>query len=473
MGLNVLRFDARLLLAATLAGVAVCGFPAASGAVQSPIPPVVGQAPELMSSAAVAAYYQERGNAPIWLRDATTAEAAKLLGPILRRATVDGFAAGPRLAQEVETALARAQGVKPAEQIIAADRLVSAAWALYVQALARPVSGMTFGDKRLAPQPPSVSRILFEAGSAPSLAAHVRQVSDVNPIYAALREAAWMQAQQGGPAGVDKRVLANLERARLLPGRGRSIVVDTASARLWLFNDGRVEDAMKVIVGKRDTPTPMLAGTIHYATFNPYWNIPTDVARRTVAPLVLKRGTSYLAKARYEVAADWTDGAKAIDPAGVDWKAVADGSASVRIRQLPGASNMMGAIKFGFANDLGIYLHDTPQKGLFAKARRNFSLGCVRVEDAQRLARWLLGRDPAAPSTEPEQHVALPRGVPIYITYLTAEASNGVVTFAADVYRRDPAGETQFAGQAAKPAASPDVIAASAPTEERSEAVPH
>ena len=92
-----------------------------------------------------------------------------------------------------------------------------------------------------------------------------------------------------------------------------------------------------------------------------------------------------------------------LDPETVDWKAVAAGTADVHIRQLPGPGNMMGAIKFGFANGLGIYLHDTPNKELFGKAKRNFSLGCVRVEDATRLARWLLGREPVAPSPSPSR----------------------------------------------------------------------
>ena len=102
---------------------------------------------------------------------------------------------------------------------------------------------------------------------------------------------------------------------------------------------------------------------------------------------------------------------------------------------------MMGAIKFAFPNDLGIYLHDTPNKGLFGKARRNFSLGCVRVEDATRLARWFLGREPVAPSAEPEQNVQMPQGVPVFITYLTARADGGQLAFADDVYGLDPRAE--------------------------------
>ncbi len=82
----------------------------------------------------------------------------------------------------------------------------------------------------------------------------------------------------------------------------------------------------------------------------------------------------------------------------------------------------MGQIKFGLAQGNGIYLHDTPNKDLFAKAERNLSNGCIRLEDASRFARWLLGNDPTLASAAPEQHVALPGAVPITITYLDSRA---------------------------------------------------
>jgi murein L,D-transpeptidase YcbB/YkuD len=138
------------------------------------------------------------------------------------------------------------------------------------------------------------------------------------------------------------------------------------------------------------------------------------------------------------VASDWTDHATVVPPEDVDWKAVVAGTTEVHIRQLPGPANMMGAIKFGFANELGIFLHDTPRKELFAKDSRNYSHGCVRVEDALRLGRWLLGHEPVAPSAEPEQFVQLAKGVPVYITYLTAQSDGSQLTFAEDVYGRDP-----------------------------------
>ena len=204
------------------------------------------------------------------------------------------------------------------------------------------------------------------------------------------------------------------------PAHGRYLLVDAASARLFMVEDGQVVDSMKVIVGKPEAQTPTISSKIYYATLNPYWNVPADLARKLIAPRVLADGVSYLREHHYQVLASFDDGAPEISPTDVDWKAVAAGTEKVKIRQLPGPGNSMGQVKFGFPNGYGIFLHDTPKKELFASDERAVSNGCVRLEDAPRLARWLLGRDPSmiVASSAPEQHVALPRAVPIYITYL-------------------------------------------------------
>ena len=100
----------------------------------------------------------------------------------------------------------------------------------------------------------------------------------------------------------------------------------------------------------------------------------------------------------------------------------------------------MGSLKFPFPNSEDIYLHDTPGKELFAKDVRNLSNGCVRVEDARRLGRWLLGQDPVAPSNDPELRVPLPHGVPIVLTYLTAQVTDGKLTYLNDFYGWDTTG---------------------------------
>lgn len=212
-----------------------------------------------------------------------------------------------------------------------------------------------------------------------------------------------------------------------IPSRGRAVLVDAASARLYMISNGRVVDSMRVIVGAPDTATPELRSTLWYATLNPYWNVTQELTRTLIAPNVLRQGYSYLERQGYEVVSNFGKDGRVIAPENVDWRAVADGREKVLVRQRPGPRNSMGEVKFNIPNSNGIYLHDTPRKELFAEDDRDLSHGCVRLEDAPRLARWLLGRDPDAADAGPEQFVPVPGGVPIVITYL------------------DPAAQTQMA----------------------------
>jgi L,D-transpeptidase YcbB len=202
-----------------------------------------------------------------------------------------------------------------------------------------------------------------------------------------------------------------------IPLQGRYVLVDAASARLYMIEDGRVRDSMKVIVGKPETPTPQLKSVLNYETLNPYWHVTPDLGKTLIAPRVLQEGTAYLTTRGYEVVTAFGPNARVLSPDSVDWKAVAAGDAQVHVRQRPGPANSLGQFKFDLPNGDGIYLHDTPKKELFAQDQRNLSHGCVRLEDAPRLARWLLGKDPPAPSI-PEEHILLPRAVPITISYL-------------------------------------------------------
>ncbi len=193
-----------------------------------------------------------------------------------------------------------------------------------------------------------------------------------------------------------------------IPAHGRHVLVDAASARLFMIENGQVVDSMRVIVGKADSATPTLRSTIYHATLNPYWNVPVDLARKIIAPRVLSDGPSYLKARGYEVLTKFGPDAQEIDPDSVDWQAVAAGRTKVYVRQLPGPGNSMGRMKFGFVNNNGIFLHDTPKKELFEEASRQLSNGCVRLEDADRLARWMLGRDPAAEQAAPSSTSRFP-----------------------------------------------------------------
>ena len=425
----------RILAGAACAALTVLCTPAlAAAAPEAATTAVTTSVPT--GNPAVDAFYASRRGAPLWLISGSDSPAARELVNVLLQSPLDGFANGPALAAQAQSLLGRAQAGDPAAAANA-DRLLSAAWVAYVTALQTPPPGMTYADQWVAPRQDSPATILARTAAAPSLTAYVRKISDVNPIYAELRDAAWSAAQANG-GQLDPRVLASLDRARDVPPQGRYVMVDTGGARLYMIEDGRIVDSMKVIVGKADpsTQTPMLASTIYYATLNPYWHVSGDMIRSLIARNVLDQGLGYLKSRGYQVMA--ADGSgEILDPAKVDWRAVAAGRASVQVRQLPGPLNSMGRIKIPFPNPADIYLHDTPNKDLFAQDDRTLSHGCIRLQDAERLGRWLLGRDPQAASRDPEQNVLLPAPVPIYVTYLTAHVEGGQLSLVDDIYRRD------------------------------------
>ncbi len=430
-----------------MAGASLLAAPLCAQAVEpASITPSAPAPAALVASAsaidpAVDYYYAARPGALIWLKDEASKAGALKVAEVLRSARIDALPNNSVLAGAVDAAIL-AGGM-------ASDKIISDAWVRFARAWRAPVGGVHFGDPALQLKPQSASELLTAAAAAPSLAAHVTQLAAPNPFYAALRDA----SAADGTAG-DPRVRATLERLRLIPATGRAIVIDVASAHLWAIEDGRTVDNMKVIIGKAKSPSALMAGTIHYVTFNPYWNIPDDVTQNSIARLVLKRGTKYLKLARYETwSAVGTKGEK-VDPDTIDWKAVAAGTATTFVRQLPGANNMMGAMKFGFVNDYDIFLHDTPRRALFTRANRMLSMGCVRLEHADRLAAWL-GKDPKSVDDTPEQHVQLDKGVPVYITSLTATAIDGKVAFADDVYGVDrPAQAAAAANVTITPAAA-------------------
>jgi murein L,D-transpeptidase YcbB/YkuD len=392
----------------------------------------------------VAAYYATYGSKPIWLRSGYDDPAIGQLTAILQRAPFDGFAQGPQLAAQVQAAVGQARSGNPAD-IAAAERMLSAAWVSYVQAIRRPTAGMIYAYPVLKPQGTNADEILLTAAAAPSLGDYLVATAAVNTVYRQLRDAAWAEAQASGNFTPDPRLLANLDRARSIPARGKFMLVDSGSQRLTLFENGQPVDSMKIIVGTNELPTPLIASIMYYVTYNPYWHAPDHLVRKTIAPNVLRLGPKYLKSRGYNVIEAWSENPKIVDPATVDWKAAAAGKTHLLVQQDPGPLNSMGNLKFPFPNPEDIYLHDTPNKALFAKALRNLSNGCVRVEDARRLGRWLLGTEPVAPSADPEVRVQLAQGVPIVLTYLTAQVRDGKLSYTDDFYGWDKAPPTQFA----------------------------
>ncbi len=397
--------------------------------------PATGQSAVMPAASAVASFYSTWGSQPIWFRGGTQSAAAAQLVTILQRAPFDGFSSGPQLAAEVQAAIGRAASGQKSD-IDAAERILSTAWVQYVQAIKRPTPGMVYAIPVLMPQGTRADQILLTASAAPSLERHLATVANVNSIYAQLRDTAWAQAQASGNFTPDPRLLANLERIRSIPSSGKFIVVDSGTQIMTMFDNGRPVDSMKIVVGKSEYATPMIASIMYYIVYNPYWNAPDHLVRK-IAQNYLTMGEKYLKSRGYQVMKDWTAASPVVPSDQVNWKAVATGKEQIRIRQKPQDDNSMGDLKFPFVNDLDIFLHDTPHKEYFARSNRYLSNGCVRLEDARRFGRWLLGTEPAAPGTDAEIQVQLPRGVPIYLTYLTAQARDGKLSYLPDTYGWD------------------------------------
>ena len=301
-------------------------------------------------------------------------------------------------------------------------------------------AGLTVTDPSTPVPQRDPVRILEAAAAAPSLDAHLEAARRMNPIYEGLRTALARARARGAPEAELVAIRLNLDRARAIPANPgpRWVLVDVAAQELRWYENGRLAGSMAVAVGKPSMATPAMAGMIRYAVHNPYWNIPPDLARTTWAPRVLRAGPAALTSAGIEPLSDWTPHATPIEPSSVDWNAVVAGRALVRLRQSPGPHNMMGEMKFMLPNRLGIYLHDTPDKAVFARSRRLVSSGCVRLADAPRFARWLLGPGgDIAPSAAPEHRVDLPQPVPVYIAYFTAVEGPEGLERRPDIYGRD------------------------------------
>ena len=275
-----------------------------------------------------------------------------------------------------------------------------------------------------------------------ALAAQVKEFQSVHGIKPdGIAGAGTIQALNRGAQYYEQLIIINMERARRLPApeeQRKYVLVDAGDARLSMWQNGRKVDEMKVVVGKAETATPMMAAYIKYASVNPYWNVPPELVRSLVAPRVVAQGVKYLTDREYQVLTDYSDDAQTIDPNSVDWNAVVDGRQEVRLRRLPSPANSMVMMKFMLPNYFGIYLHDSPEKEHFTKNELWISNGCVRVEDYKRLARFLFeGVVPQGKNPKVEDEVDLPQPIPVYMTYLTAQPTANGVQFMPDHYGRD------------------------------------
>ena len=208
----------------------------------------------------------------------------------------------------------------------------------------------------------------------------------------------------------------------IYPTRGRYLLVDAASARLYMVEDGEVRDSMRVIVGKPTSQTPTLASKIYYATLNPYWNVTPDLVRSVDRRRRAQGGPAYLSSRGYQVL-DSFDDAPSRSPARSTGRRSPPAARRSRFANCPGPPIRWGRSSSASPTMTASTSTTRRRRSCSRSDDRNLSHGCVRLEDAPRLARWLLGRDPGDFGSIPEEQVPLPQAVPIYITYLNEPAN--------------------------------------------------
>ena len=240
------------------------------------------------------------------------------------------------------------------------------------------------------------------------------------------------------------QMMVNMERLRWIPvNMGKQfLLVNIPEFKLHVFESGKPIWSTNIVVGKDAKQTSIFKGNISKIVLNPYWNVPNSIINEEILPK-LKRNTSYLSKNNMEV----LSGEKVVKASSINWKKYKK-NIPFLIRQKPGKDNALGKMKFLFPNNFSIYLHDTPSKNLFNSSKRDFSHGCIRVENPMKLALYFLKNNKewnqtkidSIIETNKEYEIPIKPTVPVYIAYFTTWVDDdGNLNFRNDIYDLDAA----------------------------------
>lgn len=240
-----------------------------------------------------------------------------------------------------------------------------------------------------------------------------------------------------------KQIILNMERWRWIPKSFEEdyLIVNIPEYRLRVYEKGKEQLAMNVIVGKTMNSTPIFSDKMENVVLAPYWNVPASIVREELGPKIAS-DPGYLDRTNMELV---DAKGNQVSPSSVDWGSVTRDNWKYILRKKPGPKNDLGDVKFVFPNTNDIYLHDTPHDELFSQAKRNFSHGCVRVEKPLQLAEYLLrpvgwdmNKIKSTIAQGQERHVKLKQVLPVYLVYFTAWADErGNVHFRDDIYGHD------------------------------------
>lgn len=220
-----------------------------------------------------------------------------------------------------------------------------------------------------------------------------------------------------------------------------TIIINLPSANLVLYKNGKAILESRIIIGKKNTPTPTQSSRITEVILHPRWTVPYKIASKELLPIIQK-SSNYLDDNNFEVLDVY---GQIVDPLTIDWASLSAKKFPYTLRQSSGVGNSLGVIKLNFYNPFNTYLHDTPQKGLFKKSKRYFSHGCMRVEKIVPLAHLLLDKKMLLNANKLKENDSLygyapiilstKERVPILILYNTAWVdAEGKIGFYEDVY---------------------------------------
>jgi murein L,D-transpeptidase YcbB/YkuD len=253
-----------------------------------------------------------------------------------------------------------------------------------------------------------------------------------------------------------RQIVINLERWRWTSHdlSGKRILVNIPGFELVGLRDERIELAMPVVVGKIDQQTPAFDERMEFIEFNPDWLMPPAIAVSEYLP-ELQKDPAALARKHIRVFLDAKKDAPEVDPQAISWNRVTPAMMErYALRQAPGPWNALGTVKFMFPNKYNVYFHDTSEPWFFARHKRTYSHGCVRVSRPYELAAWILEGE--ASSWNPERirataacgvHATVPleKPLPVHLLYRTAWiAEDGSLHFRPDIYGRDAALESSL-----------------------------
>jgi L,D-transpeptidase YcbB len=227
---------------------------------------------------------------------------------------------------------------------------------------------------------------------------------------------------------------------------GRYVVVNVPAAAVETIENGQVRRRYVAVVGKAERASPSVETQITNINFNPTWTVPVSIIKKDIIPK-MQKDPGYLTRSKIRI----LDGrGKEINPRSIDWST--ERAANFTLRQDPGTGNSLGQVRIDMPNNLAVYMHDTPSKGLFAGDNRFHSSGCVRVADVRDLATWLLqgnggwerGDTDQAIAEGERKDVRLARAVPVAWTYFTGYGmADGTAHFRSDIYDLDSSGGGQ------------------------------